>query len=292
MAWQERDYSRDEQGGGTLASRLTAQSFVTWLIVANIAVYVIEQMFFRIPDAGPRGPSRLDLWGAYTTAGMAQWQVWRLFTYQFLHADVGHVLFNMLSLFFFGPLIERWWGSRRFLAFYLISGMSGAIVFTALRAMGVVEGGWLVGASGSIFGILAAAALLFPQMPAMIYFIPMKMRTMALVLLGIAAWMIISGGKNAGGEAAHLGGAVMGLALVKLPWLLNWAELGGGRSPVARIAQAVQHQRDQRHRQQDDNLEAEVDRILIKVKAQGLHSLTEKEKKTLQKATERQRWVG
>ncbi|NJL31790.1 MAG: rhomboid family intramembrane serine protease, partial [Phycisphaerales bacterium] len=84
----------------------------------------------------------------------------------------------------------------------------------------------LIGASGSIYGILLAAALVAPDMKVMLLFppIPMKLRTMASVFLGIATLQVLVGSANAGGEAAHLGGALLGFLLIKQPWLLGWAE--------------------------------------------------------------------
>ena len=70
---------------------------------------------------------RLRQWGYFSvTEGIHRFQIWRWLTYQFLHHDFWHLLFNMIGLYFFGPLMERWWGSRRFLGFYLMCGFSAA----------------------------------------------------------------------------------------------------------------------------------------------------------------------
>ncbi|MHC4718517.1 MAG: rhomboid family intramembrane serine protease, partial [Planctomycetota bacterium] len=98
------------------------------------------------------------------------WQVWRLVTFQFLHGSVRHFMFNMLGLYFFAVPLERAWGGRKFIVFYLLSGVFGGLCFLVL--MRFVELGpamKLVGASGGILASLAACAILYPQMVFIIF---------------------------------------------------------------------------------------------------------------------------
>jgi hypothetical protein len=111
----------------------------------------------------------------------------------------------------------------------------------------------------------------------------MTMRTMALIFLGLAVVSVIAGSANAGGEAAHLGGALLGFIFAKQPSLLNWAD----RVSPAAIQGGVNEGRYRRKVEKEQATEAEVDRILAKVQAKGLQSLTRGEKKTLNRATER-----
>lgn len=304
MPWHERQYYRDpsDGGGGGLFARLSGHSVVAWLLGINAAVFVLD----LILGGGRRTQFELSTWGQFTVEdAIYHFQVWRWLTYQFLHGGFFHLLFNMIALFFFGPLMEQWWGSRRFLAFYLICGVSGAAIYslivllmpglifdvTALqaRAPAAVP---VVGASGAIFGILIGAAVLFPHQRVMLLFppIPMSLRTLALIILGIAVLSLLTGTPNAGGEAAHLGGAALGWLLVRRPHWLDWADrLGLERASPERLRQKHQQGRVQRRRQKEAEEAAEVDRILDKVKNQGLHSLTKREKKILNRATERQR---
>ncbi len=294
MAWEDRDYYRE---GPRFGSRLGKGSVVTWLLIINGAVFVLD----AILSSGMRIPAWLSpSWIGNFNAEQAifGFQLWRWFTYQFLHADFFHILFNMIGLYFFGPLLEQWWGSRRFVAFYLLCGVSGALLMTffVFVAPGVIvpegidaRGIRLVGASGAIFGILAGAATLFPKQRVMLIFppIPMSMRTMALIFLGIAALSLLAGSPNAGGEAAHLGGALFGFILVKSPRLLDWAD----RFSPSSIQHNVNQGRFERKRKQAAAREAELDRVLAKVKDKGLHSLTRGEKKTLQRATDERRGI-
>ena len=135
----------------------------------------------------------------------------------------------------FGPMIESYLGRRRFLAFYLLCGASGAGMYMILWQLGILRGTVipgvgdispivpLVGASAGIFGVLVAAAMVAPNATIMLLFppIPMSLKTFAWVLIGIAVFTVFTSGHNAGGEAAHLGGAAMGAALMSNPRVLN-----------------------------------------------------------------------
>jgi len=292
MGWEERDYYRERPGFG---SRLGKGSVVTWLLIINCVVFVLD----AILSGGMRVPAWLSPhWaGNFNVAqGVFGFELWRWLTYQFLHAGFFHILFNMIGLYFFGPLLEQWWGSKRFLAFYLLCGVSGALLMSlfVLIAPGVIvpagvdaQSIKLVGASGSIFGILAGAATLFPKQRVMLLFppIPMSMRTMALIFLGIAALSLLAGTRNAGGEAAHLGGALLGFLLVRQPRWLDWAD----RFSPGAIQRNVNQGRFERQRKREAAREAELDRVLAKVKDKGLQSLSRREKRVLQQATNARR---
>ncbi len=200
-------------------------SVATWLIVVNVVVFVLNEVLRGVPA----------LWG-YFSAATAVWhlQVWRFITFQFLHANVAHIFFNMLSLYFFGPLIERYLGARRFLAFYVLCGIAGAVMYLLLLSAHILINdprAPLVGASAGIFGVLIAAAKVAPDARVMLMFppIPMKLKVLAWVLLGISIYTVMTSGRNAGGEAGHLGGAVLGAALIRKPELLNVFEGGSPR---------------------------------------------------------------
>ena len=266
--------------------RLGKRSVVTWLLVINIAVFFWDSIF----GASTRAHAlAIDPYAFFSyDKSIAGLQVWRFFTFQFVHGGFFHLLFNMIGLFFFGPMMERWWGSRRFVFFYLLCGISGVVVYLVLGLVpGLLPGGFeaeLRGASGGIFGILAGCAVIAPRQTVMLLFppIPMQMRTLVLIFLGIAVVKVLAGHMNAGGEAAHLGGALLGFGLVKFPPVLDWAD----RFSPSAIPNNVNQGRFERKRKQAAAQEDELDRILAKVKEQGLQSLSRKEKKVLQRATD------
>lgn len=259
---------------------------MTWLLILNVVVYLMDSIMAGGTRVGQT--PYLTLWGNFNVGQAVEGgQVWRLFTYQFLHAGFFHLLFNMIGLFYFGPMLERWWGSRRFTAFYLLCGASGAMLMLVLVYAGVIEKySYLVGASGSIYGILIGAAVLYPKQQVMLLFppIPMTLRTMALVFLAISLVSALAG-SNDGGNAAHLGGAALGFLLVRKPSLLNFADRLSARA----VQDGVTKGRYERRIKNEQASRAEIDRILAKVSDQGLQSLTKKEKKLLKQDTDRLR---
>ena len=131
----------------------------------------------------------------------------------------------MLAMYFFGPLIESYLASRRYLAYYLICGIAGAAAYLVLAATGILISDPrvpLVGASAGVFGILLGAARIAPNPRVMLLFppIPIRLQTLAWILVALAVLTILRKGDNAGGEAAHIGGAILGFVLIRNPrWL-------------------------------------------------------------------------
>jgi len=219
MGFYDRPYLRSgPRSQSYRVGGMRPQSVTTWLIVINVAVYLINEISGGV----------MARWGYFSADTFVhRLQLWRFITFQFLHAGPGHLFFNMLTLYFFGQLVEGWLTPRRFLAFYLLCGIAGAATYLILWQVGFLSiyGAKtpLVGASAGIFGVLIAAARLAPNTTVMLLFppIPVKLKVLALILLGIAVWMVLVNGPNAGGQAAHLGGAAMGALLIARPKLLN-----------------------------------------------------------------------
>jgi membrane associated rhomboid family serine protease len=135
----------------------------------------------------------------------------QIITHMFMHGDFRHLLFNMLGLLFLGPLVEQALGPKRFLAMYLASGLAASLL-----QMILVKGA-VVGASGGVYGVLAAFATMFPNLELMLMFIPIpiKAKYVATGLILIGLFMGISGGMSGIAHFAHVGGAVMGFILIK-----------------------------------------------------------------------------
>jgi membrane associated rhomboid family serine protease len=213
---------------------------------------------------------------------------WTLITYQFLHspAGLGHIFFNMLGLFFFGPRLEVRLGSRHFLGLYLISGLVGALVHILYTMTPFSDGGMgirMVGASGAVYGILLAYARYWPRDKILIWFvIPVEIRTAVIGLTLLSLW---SGLGPAGGNVAHfahLGGFLGG-------WLyLRWM---GHRSPAKQFQRKVESPAVKMgERQLQDRWSSieptrlhevnreEYDRIANQLREQGWSSLTDRQK--------------
>ena len=249
---------------------------VKWLLIINVGVFLLDSIFFgRLLNKD--GDNYFILYGSVfpATLGMTL-QIWRLITYQFLHGNTGHLLMNMIVLYFFGSMLERNFGTRRFLIFYLVCGMTGGIVYPVLVGIGLLGAAPMVGASGAIFGVIVAAAALYPKTRVLLAFVfPVSLGVIAALFIGISVLNFLRG-DNAGGDCAHLAGALCGFLYIKgRPWL-------EGRAMQQKKG-AWQH-RIQNERQ----FQAEVDRILDKVHASGVNSLTRREKTILREATQRE----
>ena len=160
---------------------------------------------------------------------------WTLITYQFLHGGTGHLFFNMIGLFFFGPRLEVRLGSRRFVTMYLTSGLVAALVHIAYTVFNASAGGLyvpMVGASGAVFGVFFAYARFWPRDKILVWFvIPMQVRFFVGALTLLSLWSGLGGVQDNVAHFAHLGGFLGG-------WLyLRWAEW---RSPAKQFQRKVQ----------------------------------------------------
>lgn len=171
--------------------------------------------------------------------------VWQPITYMFMHANMAHIFFNMFALYSFGSILEAHWGGKRFINFYLITGLGALALQWAVQAFEVyqitgsavndlatlsvssehvetLQGiyfGPMVGASGAIFGILVAFAMLYPNLEMYIMFIPVPVKAKYIIPVYIVIELFLGVAKFQGDSIAHfahLGGALLGYILVKL----------------------------------------------------------------------------
>jgi membrane associated rhomboid family serine protease len=193
-------------------------------------------------------------------------------TYQYLHASGSHIFWNMLSVYFIVPIMERTWGWRRTLIFYTVGGVVAGLFYAAMSYL--FGEGFLVGASGSILAVLGAMAAI---MPGLMFFgvIPVRI----LVLLYAVLYILTITHDRSLSDAAHLGGLAFGFV----------APLVGGGNFVRDWADRLQAHRKQGLVRAEQAEQAAIDRILAKVHDHGMNSLSRSERNTLKRATERQR---
>jgi membrane associated rhomboid family serine protease len=179
---------------------------VKWLIAANVVVYIIQVLFV---DARVMGRTLLDFFNLMPYA-VLHGAIWQLVTYMFLHGGIGHILFNMLALWMFGAAVEQTWGTRRFLQYYFICGVgAGVCVVVANLLFGNVHQP-TIGASGAIYGVLLAFAMLFPEAEILIMFLfPVKAKYAVMIFGAIALMLSLQGGGTVS-NFAHLGGLLVG----------------------------------------------------------------------------------
>ena len=272
MAWQDRAYN--QQGGDLRLGFTPPSSMSLYVIGACVVGFIVQAAMRDLRTFDEIG--RVTRWCGLTfEGGRAFVQPWRWVTYQYLHADSMHIFFNILGIYFFLPPLERLWGGRNAFAFYTAGGLVAGAAYGVLSAM-VHFHVPLIGASGSILATLGACALLFPEKQVLLFFFPIPIRLLA-VLLGLLYALTIIGEQNLS-NAAHLGGLVFGVV----------GPLYGGpllRSTVRRFAE----QRRASESRAIEDEQRQIDAILEKVSQHGMQSLTRRERKTLKRATEHQR---
>lgn len=191
---------------------------VKHLIIINVLVFMGVNTFFRNNEAIP--------YLALFYPESEFYKPWQIITHMFMHGGVSHLLFNMLSLFFIGPLMETYLGSKRFLTFYFVCGFGGAILhfifqYYTYHFLGndSVLYTPAVGASGAINGLFIGLAYLFPNIEMYMMFIPVPIKAKYLAI-GLLVYDLFSGmtGMSTGiAHFAHLGGALFGFLL-----LVHW----------------------------------------------------------------------
>jgi membrane associated rhomboid family serine protease len=185
----------------------------TVLILANVAAYLLQGLF-----PGLAMPFALWPFGsAAATGGQVGFAPWQLVSYAFLHGSLFHLGFNMLALYMFGGAIERVFGERRYIVYYVVCVLSAAItqlVFAALSG-GIYP---TIGASGGVFGLLLAYAIYFPNNRVMLLFppIPLPARVFVLLYAALELYLGVTGTQEGVAHFAHLGGMVGGYALLRL----------------------------------------------------------------------------
>ena len=212
------------------------RTITRWLIVLNVTVFLIDlglgwaghvramtrsngEVIFRAVDSthvAAIGQLPLNSVGYFSVdKAILGGQVWRFVTYQFVHANIEHIVLNMLGLLLAGPIVEARMGRGRYLLFYLVCGTAGPAAHIALSKLGVMSLDIytpLVGASASIYGVLMAAAAIAPDeiVELAIPPIDLRLRTFALLMVALSLFAVTWRWNNAGGHAAHLGGALVG----------------------------------------------------------------------------------
>ncbi len=228
-------------------------------------------------------------------------QPWSVITYMFLHADVMHIFFNMISLYWFGRIALERISQKQLVALYILGGLAGAILYILSYNLFpyfsiAVHNSYLLGASGAVVAICVAAATLQPNYSIRLMFIgEIKLIWLAIGMVAISLFGIT--GNNAGGEFAHIGGAILGYFYAKawmrgkdysrpvtsvINWLINLSKKTpkikikqGGKQTTTKIKTDAEYNKEKRAN------EAAIDAILDKIKQRGYESLTADEKREL-----------
>jgi len=213
---------------------------------------------------------------------------WTPFTYMFMHAGIFHILFNMLWLYWIGQIFEEYLGNKRTIGLYLLGGLTGALFFVAAYNIfpffaPVLAGSTVVGASASVMAIIVATATLLPDYSIGLILIgPVKLKWIALFYV-VVDFLSIAG-PNAGGEFAHLGGALIGFIYIKQlkrgnDWIGAITGIFRKKSKMKVASRNADRNNGGKPRQD------EIDRILDKITDTGYESLSKQEKEILSRAS-------
>ncbi len=183
------------------------------LVIANIVMFVATMA---------AGPLLIDWLGLSPQDVLTKGRVWQLATYLFLHADVFHILFNMLAVWMFGVDLERRWGTRAFVNYYAVTGIGAGICTLLVALLPFGRETYLattIGASGAVYGLLMAWAIVFPHRTVLFLGVfPLTARVFVLIMGAISFSQALNqGGGTTVAHVAHLGGMLAGYWYLKTP---------------------------------------------------------------------------
>lgn len=209
--------SRDSYRPGGFGGFSFLPPIIKKLLILNVAVFFVQLIFDNLMFGGVSGREILSEYFALNPlfARGANFQIWQLFSYQFMHANFSHIFFNMLMLWMFGMELENTWGSRKFVFYYLLCGVVAGLFQIIIGPL--FGGGFAttIGASGAVFGILIAFGMYFPDRKIYLYFlVPVKAKYL-IGFLVIIEFLSISG-VSIIAHMAHIGGAVCGFLFIML----------------------------------------------------------------------------
>lgn len=338
MGIGDRDYLREEKKrfSSPIGINTSMPPVTKWILISCIVVFVLQIFLVHshtdeqrvlMEKTGQRfgQMSYVEEWLALDKDSLMKGQVWRLVTYAFCHSRYStfHLFVNMLLLVGVASVIERRYGSKEFLAFYLIAAVVSALVYLGMNSV-MGRNGSALGASGAVMAVFALFTCLNPRAIFQLFFvIPVQARWLLVGLAAYDAWPVLKELSGAGrsssnvAHTAHLGGLVFGLLYYKLGWSFkgwlpdNWdngvtgdvagrprvklpkkkgsrkGDTGsfGGPSFGGKLSKLVSKSTDTN--QGEGFSQERVDKILDKVSEHGLSSLTDEERSFLEDAGRR-----
>jgi membrane associated rhomboid family serine protease len=285
----DRSYMQEPEGAGFRLWR--ASTLLMLVLVACFAMQHINAAFIRKPD--------YYFYLALSPDGIRQWYLWQPVTYMFLHVGLLHLLFNLLGIYFFGRVVESYLGWKKFLFLFFAGGIVGGFLQVIL---GFAWPDWFAGShydrllqpAGEVFGssagvcaLLAVFCLLEPRARILLFFvIPVQALHVLYGSLAIALFFTVVPTDPGVAHAAHLGGLLTGMGLVKLGFHLEYGGLWNRLpNPLEWLPRRKAPAAPPRTLPDSEALRGDdVDPILDKISAHGIHSLTAEERRILEAA--------
>ncbi len=286
MGIYNRDYFRNDNR--PLREGFLASGF-KWIIAVNVVVFICQIV----------SNDALTRWLDLAPDDVRHGQIWRLVTYAFCHDTHGlplHILFNMLFLYWFGATLERMYGTREFVLFYLagalVSGAANLGLSLLLRDQAPA-----IGASGAVMAVLMLYAIHFPRDEMYVFLFRVQVRFVVLFYVVVDLLPVLQAVRGDGrtdnvAHMAHLGGLAFGYLYHHFGLRLDrgWGSIKNLRAPRIRIKRPPESIRVYDPYKEEDpseNLDVKVDAILAKIQAHGEASLNDQERETLRRASQR-----
>ncbi|MBN8706528.1 MAG: rhomboid family intramembrane serine protease [Bacteroidetes bacterium] len=180
------------------------------LLIINVIVFLLTFILF-----GGNSNNFLTVYFALWPLDSGLFMPWQLVTYMFMHGGFMHILFNMFGLWMFGVELENYWGSKRFLTYYMVTGIGAGVLHLGVQML-EGSGAPTVGASGSVYGILLAFGMMFPNRIIFVsLLIPMPAKYFVLIYGGIELFSGLTRANSGIAHFAHLGGMIFGFIMIK-----------------------------------------------------------------------------
>ncbi|MBI88798.1 MAG: hypothetical protein CMG60_01815 [Candidatus Marinimicrobia bacterium] len=256
------DYSYTPNSNATAIKILVSINFGIFLLQA---LSKSERLFF-------------PLFGLVPKLVWSDLMIWQPFTYMFFHGGVWHVLINMFVLWMFGSELERVWGRDRFLKFFFITGVGSGLITMLFSLQSMTP---VVGASGSVYGVLLAYGLTYPNRRVYLYgIIPIKS---IWFVFGIGLMAFLSSFNNISeiSHLTHISGMLIGYLLLKKP--INWTSLWFS---MRKRTLEYRVMKEEKKLVEKNKIENDVNKILDKINREGYDSLTENEAERLYKGSQ------
>lgn len=258
--WQDRAYASRDFGSYVTRARAT-----WWIIGITVSAHVVRKL---VEGNLPGWKNEVLDFAECTRDAWGSFELWRPFTYMLVHDGISHLLWNMLFLGVAGTMLEPQIGSRALVRLYVISGLAGSL-------SPIVHGFPTIGASGAISGVMVALAIWMPNVVVLFMFlIPMKIKWVVAVLIGIDVLNLLSRDKIVTDSLCHVLGAFSGFSIAFLgprivtPWV---SRRRAERACTQRRAREVKEIAE----------EQELDRLLEKISREGIGALTDAERRFL-----------
>jgi membrane associated rhomboid family serine protease len=265
------------------------------LIMINVIVFLLQNLTQNISTFGFFRDAVTFYFSLNGYFVVQDFQIWRIVSYMFLHGGFFHILLNMWGLYLFGTMLEQNIGSTKFLILYFISGIAGALLWIVFNLNSIVP---CVGASAALFGVMVAAAMMYPDAMIMLMIppIPLKLKTFVIVYALIETFASVGGMQGGVAHLAHIGGLIGGYIYMRIAFPKQIHDIfgfiknifGGGRSSSGSSGYQNSTKASKKWKFTNSS-SGNLDEILDKISRSGINSLSDKEMDVLRKARDKMR---